>query len=128
MNVLPIRYGTGQSIAFKSRFSKRSAKAAIETDDIFKFKWLLISSLQYNVNQLRRSFTDNVNGLLKTRMNPGVEIIDFTRPDGSRKNLFITNIPGVLHEDDVVVNQLPLNLSPTFLKNDMFIVTVTMAL
>ncbi|XP_060577861.1 uncharacterized protein LOC132734970, partial [Ruditapes philippinarum] len=36
-------------------------------------------------------------------MNPGVEIIDFTRPDGSRKNLFITNIPGVLHEDDVVI-------------------------
>ncbi|XP_045182575.2 RAD52 motif-containing protein 1-like [Mercenaria mercenaria] len=34
---------------------------------------------------------------------PTVEIIDFTRPDGSRKNLFISSIPAVLHEDDVVV-------------------------
>ncbi|WAR16797.1 hypothetical protein MAR_031391 [Mya arenaria] len=31
-----------------------------------------------------------------------VEIIDFTRPDGSRKNLFITNIPGKLADEDVV--------------------------
>ncbi|XP_052251148.1 RAD52 motif-containing protein 1-like isoform X2 [Dreissena polymorpha] len=31
-----------------------------------------------------------------------VEIIDFYRPDGSRKNLFITNIPGCLTEDEIV--------------------------
>lgn len=35
-------------------------------------------------------------------MNPSVEVIDFTRPDSSRKNLFITNIPSVLHEDSIV--------------------------
>ncbi|KAK3576607.1 hypothetical protein CHS0354_023124 [Potamilus streckersoni] len=32
----------------------------------------------------------------------GLEVIDFTRPDGSRRNLFITNIPASFHEDDIV--------------------------
>jgi len=37
-------------------------------------------------------------------MSSDVEIIDFSRPDGSRKNLFITNIPASLTEEDIVVS------------------------
>ena len=33
-----------------------------------------------------------------------VEIIDFYRPDASRKNLYITNIPQTITESDIVVS------------------------
>lgn len=36
-------------------------------------------------------------------MTSGVEIIDFCRPDSNRKNLFVTNIPSTLCEDEIVV-------------------------
>ena len=36
-------------------------------------------------------------------MSCGIEIIDFSRPDASRKNLFITNLPGTLTDADLVV-------------------------
>jgi len=36
-------------------------------------------------------------------MGSHVEIIDFSRPDGSRRNLFISGIPAALCEEVIVV-------------------------
>ena len=36
-------------------------------------------------------------------MGSHVEIIDFSRPDGSRRNLFISGIPAALCEEAIVV-------------------------